>query len=64
MTFRVTADTLMASGSFTVRQTDFGIQPYSTGFGTVKVADPVRFEFDVVGRAVPTERDGGPREPQ
>lgn len=35
-------------GSFTVRQTDFGIEPYSAGLGTLKVADEVTFYVDAV----------------
>lgn len=43
-------------GSFTVRQTDFGIEPYSAGLGTLKVADPVTFYVDAVARAVLNDR--------
>lgn len=46
---QVGADTLRASGTFTVKQTDFGIKPYRGGpAGTVNVADPVKFTFDVI----------------
>jgi polyisoprenoid-binding protein YceI len=42
-------DTIRASGNFSVKQTDFGITPYSGGpAGTVKVGDRVRFEFDAI----------------
>jgi polyisoprenoid-binding protein YceI len=42
-------DSIRASGSFTARQTDFGIKPYSGGpAGTVKVADRVTFCFDLL----------------
>ena len=42
-------DTLRATGSFSVNQTDFGIKPYSGGpAGTVKVADRVTFDLDAV----------------
>lgn len=41
------ADTLQARGTFTVKQTHFDIEPYSFGFGTIRVADEVRFEVDV-----------------
>jgi polyisoprenoid-binding protein YceI len=34
-------------GSVTVRQTDFGITPYSGFFGTLKLKDEVAVEFDV-----------------
>ena len=42
-------DTLRATGSFSVKQTDFGIKPFRGGpGGTVRVADRVTFSFDVV----------------
>ncbi len=44
----VRGDTLRADGSFVVKQTDFGIKPYKTALGLVKVKDEVRFELDVV----------------
>ncbi|PYO98955.1 MAG: hypothetical protein DMD60_02860 [Gemmatimonadetes bacterium] len=48
------ADTLRATGSFSVKQTDFGIRPYRGGpAGTVRVADRVTFSFDAVGVRVP-----------
>ena len=41
------ADTLRAEGTFSIKQTDFGIKPYSGGpAGTVKVADRVTFTID------------------
>ncbi|HXF94564.1 MAG TPA: YceI family protein [Gemmatimonadales bacterium] len=41
-------DTLHASTRFALKQTDFGMRPYSTALGTVKVADAVRFELEVL----------------
>jgi polyisoprenoid-binding protein YceI len=42
-------DTLRASGSFTVKQTDFGIRPYRGGpGGTVRVADQIELQFEIV----------------
>ena len=47
-------DTLRATGSFSVKQTDFGIRPYRGGpAGTVRVADRVTFSFDAVGVRAP-----------
>ena len=44
-------DSIRALGTFTAKQTDFGIKPFSGGpGGTVKVADKVTFCFDLVGR--------------
>jgi polyisoprenoid-binding protein YceI len=52
------SDTIRAVGSFTAKQTDFGIKPFSGGpGGTVKVADRVTFCFDLVAiRALPGVR--------
>lgn len=45
----VGADTLRASGKFTVKQTDFGIRPYRGGpGGTVRVADQIELDFEIV----------------
>jgi polyisoprenoid-binding protein YceI len=42
------ADTLRATGRFSVRQTEFGIRPYAGGpGGSVKVADRLDFTIDV-----------------
>jgi polyisoprenoid-binding protein YceI len=42
-------DTVRAAGTFTAKQTDFGIKPFRGGpAGTVKVADRVTFCFDLV----------------
>lgn len=48
----VGAGKVRAVGSFTVRQTDFGIDPLAFG-GGVTVADPVKIAFDVVAPASP-----------
>lgn len=48
-------DTLRADGEFVVKQTDFGIKPYSKVLGMVKVKDAVRFELHIV--AVAAARD-------
>jgi len=46
---RVGPDTLRAAATFTVKQTDFGIQPFRGGpAGTVRVADRVSFDIEVV----------------
>lgn len=45
----ISPDSVRARGSFTAKQTDFGIKPYSGGpAGTVKVADRVTFCFDLL----------------
>lgn len=52
LVLEVSADTLRAAGVFVVKQTDFGIKPYKTALGLVKVKDEVRFELRVVAAAV------------
>jgi len=45
----VGVDTLRAQATFAIKQTDFGIKPFSGGpAGTVKVADRVTFNIDAV----------------
>jgi polyisoprenoid-binding protein YceI len=45
----IAGDSITARGMFTAKQTDFGIKPFKGGpGGTVKVADPVTFCFDLV----------------
>jgi polyisoprenoid-binding protein YceI len=41
------ADGLHARGAVQIRQTDYGIQPYSALMGMLKVADRVEVDFDV-----------------
>jgi polyisoprenoid-binding protein YceI len=49
LTTTIAPDTLRAEGSFSVKQTDFGIKPYKGGpGGTVRVADKVDFRLNVV----------------
>lgn len=43
---------LWAWGRFSVRQTDFGIEPYSTALGTVRVADEITFYVEAEARRV------------
>jgi polyisoprenoid-binding protein YceI len=57
------SDTVRATGTFTAKQTDFGIKPFSGGpGGTVKVADRVTFCFDLVATKHPVQTHaGGPQ---
>lgn len=49
VTARIGVDTLEASATFSVKQSDFGIKPVSAGpGGSVKVADRVTFDIHVV----------------
>jgi polyisoprenoid-binding protein YceI len=40
---------LTAKGTFTVKQTDYGIEPVMAGLGTVRVKDEVEIDFTLVG---------------
>lgn len=47
---RIQGDTLEATSSFAIKQTDFGITPFKGGpGGAVKVADQVQINFKAVG---------------
>jgi polyisoprenoid-binding protein YceI len=46
-------DTLRATGTVTLRQTDFNIRPFSFAGGTVTVANRVTLSFDIVARREP-----------
>jgi polyisoprenoid-binding protein YceI len=62
---RIGPDTLEAASTFAIKQTDFGITPFSGGpGGTVKVADRVTFDIRAVAVRVEepqahAEREGG-----
>jgi polyisoprenoid-binding protein YceI len=43
------------SGAATIRQTDFGITPYSGFFGTLKLKDEITVEFKINIRPIPNE---------
>jgi polyisoprenoid-binding protein YceI len=43
---------LTAKGGLRIKQTDFGITPVSAGGGTVKVADELDLQFDIVASQV------------
>lgn len=43
-------DELVVTGAFEVRQTEFGITPYSAAGGAIQVADRMRVRFRIVAR--------------
>jgi hypothetical protein len=43
------ADRVRARGAFDIKQTDFGMKPFSAGLGALEVQDRLHVEFDVVG---------------
>lgn len=45
----VNADSLRGQGEFSLKQTDFGIKPYSAAGGTIKLKNELKFSFDMVG---------------
>lgn len=53
------ADRLRATGTLTVRQSDFGIKPESIA-GVVKVSDPVDIKFKLVALPTDARCPGGP----
>jgi hypothetical protein len=49
---RVTADAVTAKGSFTVRQSELGIKPFSIVGGAIAVADEVEIHFEMAAQAI------------
>lgn len=50
VTVTITPQQLRAMGSYTLKQTDFGIKPYSAGLGAVKVKNEVTVNFSIVAK--------------
>lgn len=46
----VTNDSLRAQGEFSLKQTDFGIKPFSAARGTIKLKNELKFSFDIVAQ--------------
>lgn len=44
----INGNQLRATGEENIKQTDFGITPYSGGFGTIKIADQLKVSFVIV----------------
>ena len=47
----ITPEQIRATGEVTIKQTDFGIKPYSAGLGTVKVKNELKLSFVMVAKA-------------
>jgi len=47
----ITPQQLRATGKYTLKQSDFGIKPYSAAGGTIKVKDEVVVNFDIVAKS-------------
>ena len=43
----VSGESLKAQGDFTLKQTDFGIKPFSVVGGTIKLKNELKFSFDI-----------------
>jgi polyisoprenoid-binding protein YceI len=46
----IAADHVTATGTLTVKQTDFGIEPVAAGAGTVRVKDEVGLDFTLIAQ--------------
>jgi len=46
----ITPEQLRATGEATIKQTDFGIKPYSAASGTIKVKNELRLSFRIVAK--------------
>jgi len=46
----VTGDSLRAQGEFSLKQTHFGIKPFSAAGGTIKLKNELKFSFDIVAQ--------------
>lgn len=50
VTLAMDGQRLRATGQYTLRQTDFGITPYSAALGTIKVKNEVIVRFNIVAK--------------
>lgn len=51
MQYRIEGKTLQVEGEFSLRQTDFGIKPFSALAGAMQVQDELRIKFHVIALA-------------
>jgi polyisoprenoid-binding protein YceI len=47
----ITPQQIRATGKYTLKQTDYGIKPYSAAGGTIKVKDEVVVNFNIVAKS-------------
>ncbi|HEX5082127.1 MAG TPA: YceI family protein, partial [Blastocatellia bacterium] len=47
----ITPQQSRAAGKYTLKQTDFGIKPYSAAGGTIRVKDEIVVNFDIVAKS-------------
>ncbi len=46
----VSGESLRAKGEFSLKQTDFGIKPFSAAGGTIKLKNELKFSFDIAAQ--------------
>ncbi len=46
----VNGESLKAKGEFSLKQTDFGIKPFSAAGGTIKLKNELKFSFDIAAQ--------------
>ena len=47
----INGNQLRATGEENIKQSDFGITPYSGGLGTIKIGDQLKVSFVIVAQA-------------
>ena len=47
----VSEENLRARGEFSLKQSDFGIKPFSAVGGTIKLKNELKFSFDIAGES-------------
>jgi polyisoprenoid-binding protein YceI len=48
----VKGDTLHANGAFSINRSDYGVKTHSIKWGTIRVRNKIRFEFEIVANKV------------
>jgi polyisoprenoid-binding protein YceI len=48
---KITDQELRATGEGTIKQSDFGLEPYEGGLGTIKIGDEVKVDFIIVAKS-------------
>jgi len=51
VTVTISKDQLRASGEAELKQSDFGIKPYSGKLGMIKIGDDVKINFEIVAKS-------------
>jgi polyisoprenoid-binding protein YceI len=51
VTATISKDQLRATGEAELKQTDFGITPYSGKLGMIKIGDVIKIKFEIVAKS-------------